>query len=142
MDHRPETPEKMKHNLPGKTDVLEVDYNLAGLLCYAPLPPLNLIAAAIWLVTEPKDNKFLRFHAVQGLMFFGVFAAACFINTLVGIFSAIPILGFIFAIISGLASLVLVVGYLGGSVLLMLKAHNREMYKLPWIGEMAERKSE
>ncbi|MBX9694466.1 MAG: hypothetical protein K2Z81_18915 [Cyanobacteria bacterium] len=133
-------PEKMKHNLPGKTNVLQVDYNLAGLLCYAPLPPLNLIVCALWLFTEPKENKFLRFHAIQGLIFFTGLVALCFVNSLVNWFSGIPILGGLFWFISCLFGIGIVITYLAGSVGLMLKAHNREMYKLPWGGNFAESK--
>ncbi len=140
VERETKVPDKMKHNLPGKTDVLQVDYNLAGLLCYAPLPPLNLIFCALWLFTEPKENKYLRFHAIQGLIFFTAFVAFCFVNSFVNMFSNIPLLGGLFWFLSLLLGLTIVVAYMAGSIGMMIKALNREMFKLPYAGDIAESK--
>src|SRR2546423_14232566 len=57
-----------------KTKTLGFKYNVAALLCYLPtcLCCLNVIFGIIWLATEPKENRFVRFHAMQGLLLFGV----------------------------------------------------------------------
>jgi hypothetical protein len=53
----------------GQTKVLNLNYNTAALLCYIPTCCclINLIPCIIWLASEPRENKFLRFHALQGL---------------------------------------------------------------------------
>jgi uncharacterized membrane protein len=40
--------------------------NIAGMLCYTPIFFIGLIASLFFFFTE-KDNKFVRFHAVQSL---------------------------------------------------------------------------
>lgn len=141
MNDRDKVPDLMKHDLPGKTEMLHLDYNIAGLLCYLPIPPVNLIASILWLLKEPPSNTFLRFHAIQGLMLFGAFVIGCFINSFVGIFSHIPVLGFIFGMLGGLLGFALALGYLVGSIILMVKAYDRQLYKIPWLGEIAESKA-
>src|SRR5438045_3490315 len=58
----------------GKTKTFGMAYNTAALLCYLPscLCCANVIFSIIWLSTEPKENRFLRFHAMQGLLLFGL----------------------------------------------------------------------
>src|SRR5215471_17814780 len=58
----------------GKTQTLGLDNNVAALLCYLPacLCCADLIFSILWLATEPKENRFLRFHALQGLLLFAV----------------------------------------------------------------------
>lgn len=141
MDDRDKVPDLMKHDLPGKTEMLQLDYNVAGLLCYLPIPPINLIASVLWLIKEPTSNTFLRFHAIQGLMLFGAFVIGCFINSFVGMFSAIPLLGWVFGLLGGLLGLVLALGYLAGSIILMVKAYDRQLFKIPYLGDIAESKA-
>src|SRR5215470_10647083 len=52
----------------GKTKVMNLDYNVAGLLAYLPICCINLIFSIIWLATEPKENRLLRFHSLQSLI--------------------------------------------------------------------------
>ena len=55
--------------------------NVAGLLCYV----LGWVSGIVFLIIEP-ENKFVRFHAFQSIIVFGLIS-------LVGIvFSPIPIL--------------------------------------------------
>lgn len=56
-------PQPLPPGAPGKTKVLNMDQNVGALLCYLPICCINLIFAIIWLATEPRENKFLRFHA-------------------------------------------------------------------------------
>jgi uncharacterized membrane protein len=100
---------------------LGIDENMEGLLCYV----LGFITGILFLVLE-KDNKFVRYHAMQSII---TFLALFVISMVVGI---IPFLG---RILSGLIGLVALILWL----LLMLKAYQGEMYKLPIAGDFAEK---
>lgn len=101
--------------------VLGIDENIEGLLCYV----LGFITGIIFLVLE-KDNKFVRFHAMQSI---AVFLALFVISMVIGI---IPILGWLLSSLLGLVSLIL-------WILLMFKAYQGELYKLPIAGDFAEK---
>jgi uncharacterized membrane protein len=131
-------PDKTRHELDGQTQTLGLDYNVAALVCYLPVPMFSLIAGIVWLMTEPKANLFVRFHALQSLMLFGLFIACNIVVYIVGMFTAIPFIGPIFALISGLAWVGVCGVWFIVSIVLMLKAKEREMYKLPVIGDLAE----
>ncbi len=97
--------------------------NTAGMLAY-----ITIIPAIIFLVMEPYNkNKFVRFHAFQSL-FFGL----CFF--VLSFFMVIPIIGW----------LIFLVGWLGGFVvwiILLIKASKGEKWKLPVIGDLAEKQA-
>lgn len=92
--------------------------NVAGLLCYG----LGWVTGIIFLLIEP-ENKFVRFHAMQSVIVFGIIAALWIpLSWIVVIFSwFIGPLTFIIWIV------------------LMYKAYQGEQYKLPWAGNLAER---
>jgi uncharacterized membrane protein len=91
--------------------------NIAGLLCYLGW----WVTAIIFLILE-KENKFVRFHAMQSLITFGVL----FIISLA--LSWVFFIGYILWVLS-------VVLW----VILMYKAYKGEKYKLPVIGDIAEK---
>lgn len=96
--------------------------NVAALLCYLA----GFITGIVFLVLE-KDNKFVRFHAMQSIILFGgIFVlqmALVFTIVLIILVPLLNILSFILWII------------------LMIKSYNGEMYKLPVIGNIAEQKT-
>jgi len=100
---------------------LGIDENIEGLLCYV----LGFITGIIFLVLE-KDNKFIRFHAMQSIV---TFLALFVVSMVVGF---IPFLGWILSTLIGLVGLIL-------WLLLMFKAYQGEMYKLPIAGDFAEK---
>jgi len=101
-----------------------LDANIAGLLCYA----LGLITGIIFFLIE-KENKFIRFHALQSAIVFG----AIFILQIV--LQVVPVFGVIFLPLLSLASIVL-------WILLMVKAYQGEKFKLPVVGDIAEQKAQ
>lgn len=103
----------------GKTS-LGIDANIAGLLCYLG----GFITGILFYVLE-KQNRFVRFHAMQSIVAFG---GLLVLQIAVGF---LPFLGFILPLIS-LASFIL-------WVLLMIKAYQGEMFKLPVLGDLAEK---
>src|SRR5690625_5451778 len=99
---------------------LNLDQNVAGLLCYLG----TIVTGIIFLIIE-KKNKFVRFHAMQSICFFVVIWIGTFV------FGFIPILGWL---ISGLLTLAGLVGW----IVLMFKAYNNQYYKIPILGDYAE----
>ena len=97
--------------------------NLAGLLCYF----FGFITGLVFYFVE-KKNKFVRFHAMQSIVVFGSF----FVANLVLL--VLPVLGVIIGALLSLLSLVL-------WILLMIKAYQGEMFKLPIAGDIAEKNS-
>lgn len=95
--------------------------NVAGALAYF----LGPITGILFLVLE-KSNQFVRFHAMQSLITFG---GLFVVNIVLGI---VPILGWVLGRFLSLAGLLL-------WVVLLVKAYQGEKYKLPYIGEMAEK---
>ena len=66
-----------------KTSV-EMDENVAGLLCYV----LGWISGLVFFLIE-KKNKFVRFHALQSIIVFGVLTLASIV------IGWIPIIGWV-----------------------------------------------
>jgi uncharacterized membrane protein len=94
--------------------------NVAGLLCYLG----GWISGIVFLVIEQK-NKFVRFHALQSIVTFGALTVA---GALLG---WIPYAGDVFRIIIGILVFIL-------WVILMVKAYQGELYKIPLAGQVAE----
>ena len=110
--------------------------NTAGLLCYVGL----WISGIVFVVLE-KKSKFVRFHAWQSIMTFGILTVLQLVlSTLLvhigwasfswGLIRAGTILGYII----GFATLAL-------WIILMIQAGTGKMWKLPWIGNWAERQA-
>ena len=97
--------------------------NVAGLLCYS----LGLITGVIFFLIE-KENKFIRFHAVQSAVVFG----AIFVLQIV--LQVVPVFGLILLPLLSLASIVL-------WIVMMIKAYQGEKFKLPVAGDIAEEKA-
>ncbi len=94
--------------------------NLAGLLCYL----LGWVTGIIFLVLEP-ENKFVRFHAIQSIIVFGVLSVLTWIFGLFvwGFAAFLGALGFILWII------------------LMVKAYQGERFRIPIAGDIANKNS-
>ena len=115
---RIEAEQKQRATAGGSSTGLEP--NVAGLLCYLGI----WVSGIVFLVIE-QENKFVRFHALQSIITFGALTVAG------ALLSWIPYVGSVFGTIIGILALVL-------WILLMVKAHQGELYKLPVAGEVAE----
>jgi len=134
---------------PGKTKTLNLEYNLAGLLCYIPgcCCLVNVVPCILWLATEPKENRLLRFHSIQGLLLAGVWIAVWILFTILSVafglgMSMTPGAGLAQAgggLILLLIRLVVGVGLLAVHIIAMVKANQGQMWKLPIIGDIAEK---
>jgi len=109
--------------------------NTAGMLAY-----ITIIPSIIFLLMEPYNkNKFVRFHAFQNL-FFAIALTVLWIGIMIlgFVLDIIPILGWILHLL-----LMAVLGF-GGLivwVMLLIKANKGEKWKLPVIGDMAEKQA-
>lgn len=98
--------------------------NAAGALAY-----VTIIPAIIFLIVEPYNkNSYVRFHSWQSI-FLGIAAFA--INI---VLTAIPIIGWILIPFVALAFLVI-------WVIVLIKALNGQRFKLPIIGNLAEKQA-
>jgi len=95
--------------------------NVAGLLCYA----LTWISGVVFILIE-RENEFVRFHAMQSIIVFGTLMIVTFI------LGWIPFIAEFFYMLVLLIALVL-------WIVLMVMAYQGEKYKLPWVGNLAEK---
>lgn len=102
--------------------------NVAGMLAY-----FTIIPAIIFLLIEPYNrNRFVRFHSFQCLF---TCAALIVLQIVLSLLShIIPVLVFGVWGLLGLAELVL-------WILLVVKAYQHEMFKLPIVGDLAEQRA-
>jgi len=104
--------------------------NVAGMLAY-----ITIIPAIIFLVVAPYNrNRFIRFHSWQNIFFSIVW---CVLWMALSIFVHIPIFGWLSILIS---PLILLGGFIVW-VVLLIKANQGQMFKLPMIGDMAEKQA-
>lgn len=124
-------------NMGGKT-ALGLDTNVGALLCYLPICAVSLIYSIIVIATD-KTNKQVRFHAFQSLLLTGAY-----IVLLVGVM----IVGGVIVGVTNSGALGMLVSLLylavvGGFLILMIigciKGFQGGSYKLPVIGDMADK---
>ena len=96
------------------------DDKLWALLCYLPL--ISIIISIIMLLLEEKKSRpFIKYHAVQSLMF----------GVVVYVVSAILIIAVI-GCITGLAAF-------GYSIYLGIKAYNGEYVEIPFVTDFGKK---
>ena len=106
---------------PGST--MNIEPNVAGLLCYLA----GWLTGLIFYMVE-KENKFVRFHAMQSIVVFGSYSVLSIILWF------IPFVGWILGMLLSITAIVL-------WILLMVKAYKGEKWKLPVAGGIAEKHS-
>ena len=108
---------------------------LAGAMAYC-----TIIPAIVFLLVEPyRKNRFVRFHSLQCL-------GVCLVTLVVGamlrvagfVLFFIPVLGHLLV---WLMSMVVTLALLVVWVVLIVKALQGEMFKLPVVGDFAERRA-
>jgi uncharacterized membrane protein len=127
---------------PGGKTSLGLDSNVGAMLCYIAnfLCCLGLVLAVVFLFTE-KDNRFVKFHAVQSLFLAGV---------QIGFAIVLGILGLILGLVLGMIHMGWIAFFLMWGFRLVLfaifaviwiiagiKAYGGQWYKLPLIGDWA-----
>ena len=106
---------------PGMTD------NVAGMVAY-----FTFIPAIIFLVVEPYNkSRFIRFHSFQCIF---LFLASAIAHFAIGLIPFMYFLTYRLQELVSLATLVLL-------ILLALKANQGQRYKLPVLGDLAEKQA-
>ena len=104
--------------------------NVAGMLAY-----ITIIPAIVFLVLEPYNKRrFIRFHSFQCIFLAVAFVA---LGIVLSIFTMIPVLGLIMLPVHFL----IWIGALVLWIILLMKAYQGQMFKLPVIGDMAEKQA-
>ncbi|MCL2377171.1 MAG: DUF4870 domain-containing protein [Defluviitaleaceae bacterium] len=104
--------------------VFGLNENLAAALAY-----LGTFVTGIIILILEKENKFVRFAALQSTVFFvAMFVVTWIVNWL----TWIPILGWIFGVVSALLGLASFIMW----IILMIKAYQGQAMKLPILGDI------
>ena len=99
--------------------------NVAGALAYA----VGWITGLVFFLLE-KDDDFVRFHAMQSIIVFGLFNVIWIFGMI--FFWLVPVLAWIVWTIVWIGTLIL-------WIILMIKAYQGEKFKLPVAGDLAEK---
>ena len=121
---------------------LGLDGNLAAALGY----PIGIIAI-ISLIME-KENRFVKFHALQSILLHVAFIVVAIVVWILGFILLIAgaaasaatnsgAAGGLVGMLFGLIWLVVVLGYLGGLIFAAVKSYQGAEFKLPIIGNIA-----
>ena len=118
----------------GKTST-GMQANVAALVSYAA----GWITGLIFFLME-KDNKFVRFHALQSIIVFGALSVLGVILSILFQFFMMVHLYFMFQFLA-LISKLLWFAALILWIILMIKAYQGDYFKLPIAGDIAEKNS-
>jgi uncharacterized membrane protein len=124
---------------PSGKSAIGLDGNVAALIGY----PIGLLA--LILIFAEKDNKFVRFHAIQSV----IWSVFCMVGIVVVMIVGV-ILGMVLMMVSeslgglvwgltGLLYLGLLLAWLGGIIMGAIKSYGGAMFKLPIVGNFAEK---
>jgi uncharacterized membrane protein len=104
--------------------------NVAGMLAY-----VTFIPAIIFLATAPyNQSRFVRFHSYQSIFFC---VAVIAIKVVLSILTFVPFL----ILITGPLFMLVALGALIVWIILLLKANQGQMFKLPVIGDLAQQQA-
>jgi len=118
----------------GKTS-MGMEANIAALLSYC----LGWITGLVFFIGE-KDNKFVRFHAMQSIVVFGALSVlGIVISMLFSVFMMLH-LGFLYPVFMLLSTLIWLAAFILW-VILMINAYQGGRIKLPIAGDIAEKNS-
>lgn len=131
----------------GKTATGSLDYNMAAALCYLPIAGIQLIASILFLATEPKESKLVRFHAFQSLLLSATVVALGVVLIVLSV--VLPIVGgaidemlmLVASLVTLLLTLAYAAGVLGAYVLGLYQAYSGNVFRIPVIGQIADRLS-
>jgi uncharacterized membrane protein len=103
--------------------------NFAGMLAY-----ITIIPAIVFLVIEPYNKKpFVRFHCFQSIFLFVLWTVLWSVTN----FMLVPIIGTLAHLLLSLLGL----GFFVLWIILLIKANQGQMFKVPVIGDLAEKQA-
>ena len=109
--------------MPNQKSTFGLDKNIACALTYVGA----WVTGLVFLLSE-KNDKTVRFHAMQSIVVFGAYTVAAII------LSVIPVIGWIFSVLLGALAFIL-------WIVCIVKASQGQMFKLPIAGDIAEKNS-
>jgi uncharacterized membrane protein len=139
-------------NMGGGKTALGLDTGIGVLICYfgnlACGLPLGIIYS-ILVVVQDKTNRIARFHAFQslflaalGVVYGIIIGIGVFITMMIDVAVAMAIgIPFIFTGLLSLIATVIGLGLLYFVIMAAIKGFNGEIYKIPIIGNLAEKYS-
>jgi uncharacterized membrane protein len=109
--------------------------NIAGALAY-----VTIIPAIVFLLVEPfKRNRFVRFHSFQCLfLVLAAFVLGLALKVGLAVLLFVPVLGQLMVL---LISMIISIGCLILWIVLIVKALQGEMFKIPFVGDLAEKQA-
>jgi uncharacterized membrane protein len=117
-----------------------LDENLAALLSYL----FTWVSGLIFFLIE-KDSRLVRFHAMQSILLSAAAIVVGIVLWIAWIVVAIvlammsEVLASLVSIVMGLVLFVFYIAILIGFILCMVKAYQKQYFKLPVIGNFAEK---
>ena len=112
--------------------VFGLDEKVAAALAYLA----GFISGIVVLVLE-RENKFVRFHALQSTIWFLFLAVVRWgLNFIMELFSGIPLISTLLALVISPVLFILLLVWIGTMLYMMYKAYNGAMFKLPIVGEV------
>lgn len=120
----------------GAAGVSGLTDNIAGLLCYA----VGFVTGIVFLALEPYNRRpFVRFHAFQAIFFSaGAILLEIAMNIVGSMFLSFSVLLLgLWAMLSTLVGVAVLVAW----VMLLVKAYQGQRWKLPIIGDLAEKQA-
>ena len=120
-----------------------LDENIAALLSYV----FGWVSGLIFFLIE-KDSRLVRFHAMQSLLlqvFIAVLAIVIWVILFVMLLISSQISGLLSTLVTIVATLIWIVlgiGFLVGWIMCLIKAYQSQYFKLPVIGNFAEKFSQ
>jgi uncharacterized membrane protein len=92
---------------------------------------LGWVTGLIFFLME-KQNRFVRFHAMQSILFFGGLTV---IQIILGVVGSFPFLGLLTYLLGIAVWLIFIVGYIA----LLINGFQGKYFKLPIVGDYAEK---
>ena len=120
-----------------------LDENIAALLSYV----FGWVSGLIFFLIE-KDSRLVRFHAMQSILLqvvFVVLAIVIWVIVFILVLIASQVSGLIGTLVSIVATLVwivLILGIVVAWIMCLIKAYQSQYFKLPVIGNFAEKFSQ
>jgi uncharacterized membrane protein len=105
---------------------LRLDPKVAGALCYL----FGCLSGLLFFVLE-NENKTVRFHALQSILFFGILSILSFLSVVLTIFTN-------FVIFRMATSAIWILHFVAW-IFLVIRTYQGENYRIPWIGDIAAR---
>ena len=117
-----------------------LDENIAALLSYI----FGWVSGLVFFLIE-KNSRFVRFHAMQSLLLSGGVAVIWIVLWFVAIVLSLilsyasGLLGSLVWILGMLLITVVSIAFFIALIMCLIKAYNKEFFKLPFIGNFAEK---